>query len=145
MTLLAQDNAGGLEVRTASGDWIEAPPIEGTYIINLGDLTMRWTNEIYRSNMHRVKNNGSNTDRYSIPFFFNPNPDSVIETIPTCYDEANPRKFETCTAKEHLDEMFRRSFGYSSKAAEAGTAGNFHADPPADRLPWTRGASFFAD
>ncbi|WP_213738020.1 2-oxoglutarate and iron-dependent oxygenase domain-containing protein [Bradyrhizobium sp. dw_411] len=117
VTLLAQDNAGGLEVRTASGDWIEAPPIEGTYIINLGDLTMRWTNEIYRSNMHRVKNNGGNTDRYSIPFFFNPNPDSVIETIPTCYDEANPRKFETCTAKEHLDEMFRRSFGYSSKAA----------------------------
>ena len=55
ITLLAQDNVGGLEVRNVAGEWIQAPPIPGTLVINLGDLMARWTNGIYNSNMHRVK------------------------------------------------------------------------------------------
>jgi isopenicillin N synthase-like dioxygenase len=112
ITLLLQDSVGGLEVRNASGDWIEAPPIPGTFVINLGDLMARWTNGIYNSNMHRVKNNKSKTDRYSIPFFYSPRPDAVIEPIPTCVDLDHPRRFETCTSAEHIAEMFRRSHGY---------------------------------
>jgi isopenicillin N synthase-like dioxygenase len=119
ITLLMQDNVGGLEVRNANGDWIEAPPMPGTFVINLGDLMARWTNGIYNSNMHRVKNNKSASDRYSIPFFYSPRPDAVIEPIPTCVTSDNPRRFETCTSAEHIAEMFRRSHGYAPEAATA--------------------------
>ncbi len=117
ITMLAQDDAGGLEVRTVAGEWIEAPPLTGTFVINLGDLMARWTNGLYASNMHRVKNNRSGRDRYSIPFFYAPFPRSVIEAIPTCVDGNHPRRFETCTAAEHYSEMFRRSYGYRPGAA----------------------------
>ena len=82
-------------------------------MINLGDLMQRWTNGIYRSNMHRVRNNSSTQDRYSIPFFYSPRPDSRIECLPTCTDAEHPPRFEACTAAEHTYEMFRRSYGYS--------------------------------
>jgi isopenicillin N synthase-like dioxygenase len=111
ITILAQDNAGGLEVRNAAGEWIMAPPIEGTFVINLGDLMARWTNGLYNSNMHRVNNNVSGRERHSIPFFYSPHPDTVIEAMPTCVDANNPRQYETCTAAEHIGEMFRRSYG----------------------------------
>ena len=77
---------------------------------------MRWTNGVYRSNFHRVKNNKSGGDRYSLPFFYSPHPDAVIEPIPTCLDGAS-RRFETCTAAEHMNEMFRRSYGYAVGSA----------------------------
>ena len=117
VTILAQDDAGGLEVRTVSGAWIEAPPIPGTFVVNLGDLMARWTNGVYASNMHRVKNNRSGRDRYSIPFFHAPFPRSLIEAIPTCVDDGHPRRFPPCTAAEHFAEMFQRSYGYRPGAA----------------------------
>lgn len=116
ITVLAQDDIGGLEVRNADGDWITAPPIPGTFVINLGDLMARWTNGLYNSNMHRVKNNQSGKDRYSIPVFYSPNPDSVIEAIPTCVTEDNPKRFATCTAAEHIGEMFNRAYGMAKTA-----------------------------
>jgi isopenicillin N synthase-like dioxygenase len=116
ITLLAQDASGGLEVQTVAGDWIEATPIPGTFVINLGDLMARWTNGIYNSNMHRVKNNRGGSDRYSLPFFYSPRADAVIEPIPTCVTPEHPRKFETCTSSQHMLEMFRRSYGYAPTA-----------------------------
>jgi len=113
VTMLAQDDLGGLEVRNVADEWIQAVPIPGTFVINLGDLMQRWTNGLYRSNMHRVKNNSSTRDRYSIPFFYSPRPDSRIECLPTCTDAEHPPQFEACTAAEHTYEMFRRSYGYS--------------------------------
>ena len=110
VTLLAQDDLGGLEIRNAADEWIQATPIPGTFVINLGDLMQRWTNGVYRSNMHRVKNNSSSEDRYSIPFFYSPRPDSRIECMPTCSDAAHPPKYPPCTAAEHTYEMFRRSY-----------------------------------
>jgi isopenicillin N synthase-like dioxygenase len=117
ITLLAQDDIGGLEVRNVAGEWIQAKPIADTYIINLGDLMARWTNGLYNSNMHRVKNNSSGQDRYSIPFFYSPDPGALIEPIPTCIDDDHPRRFPTCTAEEHTAEMFKRSYGYAPGAA----------------------------
>jgi isopenicillin N synthase-like dioxygenase len=114
ITILAQDNVGGLEVRNAAGDWIEATPMPGTFVINLGDLMARWTNGIYNSNMHRVNNNISGRDRYSVPYFYSPRPDVVIEPMPGCVIENHPRLFPTCTAAEHLYEMFQRSYGYAA-------------------------------
>jgi isopenicillin N synthase-like dioxygenase len=111
ITLLAQDDLGGLEVRNVNDEWIRAIPIPGTFVINLGDLMQRWTNNLYHSNMHRVRNNSSGRDRFSIPFFYSPRPDSRIEGLPTCVDAGHPAQFEPCTASEHIAEMFRRSYG----------------------------------
>src|SRR4030095_14309937 len=98
ITILAQDGAGGLEVRNQAGDWLEAAPIPGTFVINLGDLMARWTNGIYNSNLHRVKNNSSGRDRYSIATFYSPNPDAIIAPMPTCISDSNPQQFAVCTA-----------------------------------------------
>ena len=115
ITLLAQDELGGLEVRNVEGDWIRAAPIAGTFVVNLGDLMQRWTNGLYRSNMHRVKNRSTSRERYSMPFFYGPRPDSRIECLPSCTDADNPPKFAPCTAAEHNYEMFRRSYGYDPR------------------------------
>jgi isopenicillin N synthase-like dioxygenase len=113
ITILAQDDIGGLEVQTVTGDWIEATPIPETFVINLGDLMARWTNGIYNSNLHRVKNARAGADRYSVPFFYSPSPDSLIEPMPSCIGTDHPRRFADCTAAEHMSEMFRRSYGYA--------------------------------
>jgi isopenicillin N synthase-like dioxygenase len=110
VTLVAQDDVGGLEVRNAAGEWIRAEPIPGTFVVNLGDLTKRWTNGLYNSNLHRVMNNASGRDRYSIAFFFGPRPSAVIEALPTCVGADNPPQFAPCTAQEHVNEMFRRAY-----------------------------------
>jgi isopenicillin N synthase-like dioxygenase len=112
ITLLLQDDVGGLEVQNAAGEWIFAPPIPGTLVVNLGDLIARWTNDLYRSNMHRVLNaNREGRDRYSVPFFFSPDHQAVIECLPTCHDTANPPRHAARTAGEHLMEMFNRTYG----------------------------------
>jgi isopenicillin N synthase-like dioxygenase len=118
ITLLAQDELGGLEVRNVEDQWIQACPIPGTFVVNLGDLMQRWTNGVYRSNMHRVKNNSATHDRYSVAFFYSPRPDSRIECMPTCADSANPPKYPPCTAAEHTSEMFRRSYGFPPSASQ---------------------------
>lgn len=112
VTILAQDDIGGLEVENAAGEWIAAPSVPGTFVINLGDMFNRWTNGIYRSNMHRVLNNKSpGRDRYSIPYFFSPDHAARIECLPSCTDADHPPIHAPCSAGEHLDEMFRRSYG----------------------------------
>lgn len=113
ITLLAQDEAGGLEVMNTAGDWILAPPLPDTFVVNLGDLVQRWTNDRYRSNMHRVLNRGAGTgrDRYSVPFFYTPDHHARIECLPGCSDEGNPPRYRPCTAGEHMMEMFNRSYG----------------------------------
>lgn len=113
LTLLLQDDAGGLEVMNAAGDWIFAPPLPGSFVVNLGDLIQRWSNDLYRSNMHRVLNRGTGTarDRYSVPFFYTPDHNARIECLPGCSDAANPPRHASCTAGEHMMEMFNRSYG----------------------------------
>ncbi len=78
LTLLLQDNRGGLQVRNLSGEWIEAPPIPGSLICNIGDLLQRWSNDRLVSTLHRVINR-SGAQRYSIPVFYDPNSDARID------------------------------------------------------------------
>lgn len=70
LTILRQDGAGGLQLKTASG-WLDAPPIEGTFVCNIGDMLERLTSGLYRSTPHRVRNQ-ARRDRLSFPFFFDP-------------------------------------------------------------------------
>jgi polar amino acid transport system ATP-binding protein len=80
LTLLRQDSVGGLGVRTAAG-WIEAPPIEDSFVCNIGDMLDRMTGGLYRSTPHRVRLNTSGRDRLSFPLFFDPDMEARIEPI----------------------------------------------------------------
>ena len=81
-TIFSPDGAGGLQVKNADGEWIEAPPIPGAFTINIGDRMQRWTNDIYGSAPHRVLNR-SGRERYSLALFFGANYDSVVSCLPS--------------------------------------------------------------
>lgn len=109
ITILLQDDAGGLQVRSPDDRWIDATPIPGSFVVNLGDLMGRWTNNLYRSTMHRVINT-SGRARYSVPFFFDGCFDFRVECIPSCLAAGDCPRFAPVTVKEHLIEMTRRTY-----------------------------------
>jgi len=110
VTLLLQDDAGGLQVQgKARDEWIHATPIPGTFVVNLGDLIARWTNDRFRSTVHRVVN-ASGRERYSVPFFFSGNPDQQVECLPSCLEDGGAPKYAPTTVEGHLREMYRRTY-----------------------------------
>jgi isopenicillin N synthase-like dioxygenase len=111
VTLLWQDPVGGLEVRNKLGQWIPAPPIPGTFVINLGDFMARWTNDRFASTPHRVVNR-SGQERYSIPVFFDPDYDSVVECLPSCQGPGNPARYPTTTCGAYITGRFDDVFVY---------------------------------
>jgi isopenicillin N synthase-like dioxygenase len=110
LTFLLQDDSGGLEVQNVAGEWVAAPPVAGTFVVNLGDMIERWTNGLYRSTMHRVLNRASGRSRYSVPYFSNPDFNARVECLPTCTDAAYPPRYAPCTAGQHLKESFELSY-----------------------------------
>ncbi len=103
ITLLLQDRVGGLEVRTRRGNWVAAPPIEDTIVVNVGDAMQRWTNDRLSSTPHRVTaplGADSQRSRYSIALFCDPDPEVEI----TCLDESSDcaPKYPPILAGEHL-------------------------------------------
>lgn len=111
ITLLYQDAAGGLQVRNVKGEWIDAPPMEGTFVVNLGDMMARWSNDRYLSTPHRVIS-PRGVDRYSMPFFAEPHPDTPIECLPGCQDEQHPAKYPATTCTEFLLSRFADTYAY---------------------------------
>jgi isopenicillin N synthase-like dioxygenase len=109
LTLLAQDDAGGLQVQRADGTWLDVAPIPGALVVNTGDMMPRWTNDRWRSTMHRVINRISGRDRWSIAYFFDLDPDAHIAPLPCCIGVGNPARYEPVTAGEHLIEMYKRT------------------------------------
>ena len=113
-TILRQDDApGGLQVQSPDGAWVDVPPVPGALVINAGDLLARWTNDRWKSNVHRVINpprglTGS-TRRLSIVLFIGPNPDALIECLPTCQGPARPPKYDPVLAHDHLMAKIRAS------------------------------------
>ena len=79
-TILWQDANGGLEVRSKSGEWVGAPPLEGSFVVNIGDILQYWSNGRYSSTQHRVINRHG-ADRYSIPYFVNPGADTEVRAL----------------------------------------------------------------
>jgi len=110
LTFLLQDDSGGLEVQNVAAEWVAAPPVWGTFVVNLGDMIERWTNGLYRSTMHRVLNRASGRSRYSVPYFSNPDFNARVECLPTCTDAAHPPRYAPSTAGEHLKESFELSY-----------------------------------
>jgi isopenicillin N synthase-like dioxygenase len=119
VTLLYQDSAGGLQVRDVQGRWIDAPPIDGTFVVNLGDMMARWSNDQYLSTPHRVVS-PMGVDRYSMPFFAEPHPDTLIECLPGCQSSEQPAKYPTTTCAEFLLSRFADTYAYRREPAVAG-------------------------
>ena len=101
LTLLATDGVSGLELKPLGEDWIPLNVPYGKLVVNLGDMLARWTNHQYQSTPHRVVVH-PNKERLSIPFFVNPNPRTVIETLPSCITPCNPLRYSPITAGEFL-------------------------------------------
>ncbi len=108
-TILRQDDVKALQVRNRSGEWIDAPPIPGSYVVNIGDLMARWTNGAFASTFHRVANL-SGRSRYSIPCFIGPNADALIEALPSCIGPGNPAKYPPVRAGEYVSSMIYHNF-----------------------------------
>lgn len=120
LTLLAQDGHGGLEVALPDGGWVSAPPMPDTFIVNLGDMVPRWTNGLYRSSLHRVRNTLSGgSARYSIPFFYEPDYLARIEAVPGTLAAGAKPLFEPCTAGEHLKQMYQKTYGLTTQVTVA--------------------------
>jgi isopenicillin N synthase-like dioxygenase len=120
MTALAREDVPGLAVRLPSGEWFAPPVIPGTFLINLGNIMRRWSNDRFRSTPHGVLND-SGADRYSIAYFHSPHPDSVIECLPSCVSEDNPPRYEPAVYRDLVLEFYRANYfhqkGHRSNAA----------------------------
>jgi isopenicillin N synthase-like dioxygenase len=112
LTLLYQDSTGGLQVQGSEGTWLTAHPIEGTFVVNVGDLLARWTNDRFRSTPHRVVNR-SGRARYSTALFIDPNADTLIEPV---LREGDVARYAPVTCAEYLRSRLNASFAYRQQA-----------------------------
>ena len=120
ITILAREDVPGLAVRLPSGEWMAPPVIEGTFLVNLGNIMKRWSNDRFLSTPHGVLND-SGTDRYSIAFFYSPNVDAVIECLPTCVGPDNPPRYDPAIYRDLVLAFYNANYfhraGYARAAA----------------------------
>jgi isopenicillin N synthase-like dioxygenase len=107
-TILLQDDRGGLQARNSSGDWIDVPPRAGTFVINVGDLLARWTNDLYVSTLHRGVNVGT-VPRTSAAFFVSPHGATVVRCLETCQGPDNPPRYEPVESEEYTRTLIAQS------------------------------------
>jgi isopenicillin N synthase-like dioxygenase len=114
LTILAQGDVGGLQVENLKGEWVEAPPIQGAFNVNIGEMLTRWTNGKFKATPHRVVNT-SGKARYSVPFFFATNYDVNIKPLDVCIPKGTSPRYEEILAGEflaaRLDEIYGKYLG----------------------------------
>jgi len=106
-----QDKLGGLEVEDPHkpGHFVPAPPVEGTIVFNIGDFLMRWSNDILKSTLHRVRapppqeGQTHTPGRFSIPYFIGADPYKKVDCIPGFYGPDRPKRYKAITASEYID------------------------------------------
>ncbi len=108
ITILHQDTVGGLQVKHRNGDWLTAHPVPGTFVVNVGDLLHRWSNDRFMSNPHRVVN-ASGRERFSIPVFVDPDWDTVIDPIP---EPGGTVRHQPIGCAEYIHGIYQKSFAY---------------------------------
>ena len=113
VTILATDSAGGLEVRLRSGAWIAAPVVPGAFVCNIGDCLMRWSNDNYLSTPHRVVN-PAGRQRSSIAFFCDPNPDAMVECLPSCATPQRPARYAPVTGADFLRSRLLPTYAHGT-------------------------------
>ena len=107
MTILRTEDApGGLQVQTRGGEWVDVQAVPGSFVVNLGDMMARWTNDRWPATLHRVAvpspDRALGSRRLTLVFFHDPRADAVVECIPSCADKAHPPQYEPITALAHV-------------------------------------------
>lgn len=110
--------APGLEVMNGAGEWIDAPPIEGAFVVNIGDMLETWTNGEFVATSHRVRK--VKEERYSFPLFCSCDYYTVVQPLPAFVSETRPAAYRAVTAGEHLFAQTAQSFTYLKKRIERG-------------------------
>jgi len=110
LTVLCQDEAGGLEIQRHDGGWIAMPPIPGTFVVNIGDLLHRWSNRRYRSTVHRVINS-SGRERLSLVLAYDPNFETLVDARAFCAADESPHD-APITCGDYLLWRFGKAFSY---------------------------------
>ncbi len=104
---LIEDKPGGLQARSPDGNWVDVPAVAGSFVVNIGDFLMRWTNDRWKSTRHRVVNPPlASGERLSACHFIMPNHDALIECLPTCYGPGQPAKYPPIVAGDYMIEKF---------------------------------------
>jgi isopenicillin N synthase-like dioxygenase len=113
VTILRQDAVGGLEVLGPGGAWVGVEPAPGAFVVNIGDLMARWTNDRWRSTLHRVVDPpdpaAAAARRQSMPYFQNANWSAEISCLPTCVEPGEKPRYAPVLAGPHLMAKFRKS------------------------------------
>ena len=113
LTVLCQDHVGGLQIEDLNGDWVEAPPVPGTLIVNVGDLLERWTDGAFRPTPHRVINSSAE-ERLSLVLAFDPNPETIIDAN-DIYGTGHRAKQPAISCGDYLVWRFAKAFSYRNK------------------------------
>ena len=115
------DTPNALQVKLRSGEWINVNRVPGAFVINIGDMMMRWTNDKWTSNWHRVVNpqlvNGRTNRRLSLVYFCSTNHDTVVECLPNCSTPGNPPRYPAIVSGKYAEERFNLRYGITEPAA----------------------------
>ncbi|MEQ9349425.1 MAG: 2OG-Fe(II) oxygenase family protein, partial [Alphaproteobacteria bacterium] len=114
LTVLSQDSSGGLQVMNKAGHWVEAQPIPGTFVIYVGDLLERWSNDRFTSTPHRVINRSGHA-RYSISHFYDPTYETVVDPRDAGLPAGMDSKYEPVLAGDYVLGRFDTTMAYRSK------------------------------
>lgn len=120
ITILWQDAVGGLQVKNRDGEWIDAPPVEDTFVINIGDMLELWSNDRFVSTPHRVINR-SGRERYSIAVFYDPDYDARVECLPQCSSADNPVRHAPLVAGDYIVSRYDATYAYRQPSSAGST------------------------
>eukprot|EP00455_Lapot_gusevi_P000139 TRINITY_DN10059_c0_g1_i3.p1 TRINITY_DN10059_c0_g1~~TRINITY_DN10059_c0_g1_i3.p1 ORF type:complete len:365 (-),score=45.14 TRINITY_DN10059_c0_g1_i3:41-1135(-) len=117
ITLLMTDDQPGLQIEVEKDKWLDVPPVvlpngERPFVVNIGDLLARWSNDEFKSTVHRVVNM-TGKERYSVPFFFEPNFNTLVECIPSCTSPTRPALYPPVISGEYLLNMYDKTQSFS--------------------------------
>lgn len=110
LTLLLTDDVGGLEVMTRDGRWLPVECDPASFVVNIGDCLMRWTNDVYVSTPHRVTHTAPR-ERLSIAFFLDPNPEATVACLPSCLPPGTEPHYPPVSAADYLAARLKATYG----------------------------------
>lgn len=117
ITMIAQDETGGLEVLNRENQWVGVPPLPSSFVVNIGDLMSRWTNDVYTATFHRVTNRNTR-DRYSVAFFMDPDYYVNVECLDTCVSESRPAKYAPIVVGDYMNRRFYETTTFRDRKPE---------------------------
>ena len=109
LTILLQDKVDGLEIKNSNDEWYSAPTVPGAFLINIGHMIQRWTNDYYRATIHRVIS-PKNKNRCSLPFFLEPNLDTIVSPLEKFCSKDNLPRYDAIHFGDYIKQTFRASY-----------------------------------